>query len=346
VTSKSPLGKATAIYSYVKLNFNWDGFASKYTGKPLKEFIRSKTGNAAEINLFLCAMMNEAGVKAYPVILSTRSHGKIPIDFPFPQFLNYVIVLIDLEGKRYLLDATEPLACFGMLPARCLNEKGLIVIKDKTEWVDLVDEASSIEIDSVKITFNSNLDTVNLSAKVISDGHLALNLRGSYLSDAEEFQKELVSGEMRIKVPVKVSNQTESEKPFIYDYSIIMPVQTVSDKILIDPFPGLVPDENPLKMSSRNYPVDMIYPIANVFNSVIEIPKDYTFAEVIKDVNIDNALVKITYTTRNSADKLTIDGSYAFKKAVYLPHEYFELKRSFTTIVETFNNKIILQKIL
>jgi hypothetical protein len=346
VTSKSPMEKASAIYSYVKANFNWDGFSSKYTGKPPKEFIRSKTGNVAEINLFLCALMNESGLKAYPVILSTRNHGKISIDFPFPQFLNYVIVLFDLDGERYLLDATEPLARFGMLPARCINGKGLIVIKDVTEWVELIDETSSMEIDSVQISINSDLDSVNLSARVISDGHVALNLRGSYLSDVEKFQKDLVSGEMRIKFPVKVFNQTESEKPFIYDYSIIMPVQTVSDKILIDPFPGMAIYENPLKMSSRNYPVDMIYPKTKVFNSVIEIPKDYTFAEGIKDVIIDNTLVKITYTTRNSADKLTIDGSYAFKKAVYLPHEYFELKRMFTTIVETFNNKIILQKIL
>jgi len=291
-------------------------------------------------------MLNQAGMNAFPVILSTRSHGKIPVDFPFQQFLNYVIVVLDIDGKKCFLDATEPLAPFGMLPARCINDKGLVVTKDKTEWVPLTDEVLSYEIDSLKIFVNPGLDSVSVSTTVTSEGHTALDLRRSYVSDAEEFQDDLISGEMKVKVPLKVINHNESAKPFIYDYTCLMPLETVSDKILISPFPGLVPEENELKMSFRNYPVDMIYPETNSFNSVIEIPKGYKFAEVIKDVNIDNTLVKITYTSRNSADKLTIDGSYTFKKAVYLPHEYFELKNMLTAIVETFNRKIILQKTL
>jgi len=124
-----------------------------------------------------------------------------------------------------------------------------------------------------------------------------------------------------------------------------MPVEVVSDKILISPFPGLVPGENPLKMGYRNYPVDMIYPETNQFNTVVEIPKGYKFAENIKEIKIDNPLVAISYSaTLTSPDKLTIGGAYTFKKAIYLPHEYFELKNMYTTIVETFNNKIVLIK--
>ncbi|HEX2395989.1 MAG TPA: DUF3857 domain-containing protein [Bacteroidales bacterium] len=344
LVSESPLEKASTVFNYVKANFNWDGYASKYAGKTLKEFLRTKTGNTAEINLFLCSMLKEAGLDVYPVILSTRSHGKIPVDLPFQQFLNYVVVVLNCDGKQYLLDGTEPLAPFGMLPARCINDNGLIVTKDKTEWVPLTDEVNSYEVDSVTLRLSENLDSINFIASVTSGGHCALDLRRTYTSNEEDFQKDLVSGEMKMKTPVIVDRTTEIEKPFVYKYGCVMPLETVNDKILINPFPGLVPETNPLRVNFRNYPVDMIYPETNTFNAVIEIPKDYKFAEVVKDVSIDNTLVNISYTTRSSSDRLTIDGSYSFKKAIYLPHEYFELKDMFTTIVETFNKKIILQK--
>lgn len=344
ISSLPPLEKADMIFRYVKSNYNWDGYYSKFAGKSSKDFLKTKTGNTADINLFLCAMLNEAGLDAYPVILSTRSNGKIPVDFPFQQFLNYVIVMTETGGKRYLLDATESLAQFGMLPVRCINNKGLIVDKERTEWVQLIDEAVSFETDSVRIAFNPEMDSASVSTTVISSGHRALDLRRSFITDPEKFRNDMMSGEMRMKMPLKTINLTEIEKPFTYDYMTSVLLESVSDKLLVNPFPGLVPTENPLKISFRNYPVDMIYSKTYNFISVIEVPKGYKFAEGIKDVNIDNALVTIRYSSQNTADNITIEGSYTFKKAVYFPHEYFELKKLYTTIVETFNNKIILQK--
>ena len=56
-----------------------------FTNKSVKDLLSSKTGNSAEINLFLAGMLNAAGIEAYPVITSTRSNGKIQSDYPFLQ---------------------------------------------------------------------------------------------------------------------------------------------------------------------------------------------------------------------------------------------------------------------
>ena len=70
------------------------------TSKTAKEFLNTRTGNAANINLFLCSMLNEAGIQASPVLLSTRDHGKILKDYPFQQFINYVIVLAKIDIQK------------------------------------------------------------------------------------------------------------------------------------------------------------------------------------------------------------------------------------------------------
>ena len=344
VDSKSATEKAEAITRYVKSNYNWDGFSSKFTGQTLKDFLRTKTGNAAAINLFLCSMLSSAGLEAYPVILSTRNNGKIPVDFPFQQFLNYVIVLVKIDNTPVLIDGTEPMSTFGMLPSRCINEKGLIVCKDRTEWIPLTDETISEETDSLYIRLNSLLDSAEVSYHITTSGHTALEYRRSYLSDKKGFENKWLGSSQNLKEPVKVSYEKEIDHPFIIDYKATMPVEMVGDRILIMPFPEMVPDENPLKISYRSYPVDMIYPETNSFCTVIEVPEGYKISDQQKDVAIDNSLVSIQYSIQNLEGKIWIRGSYTFKKAVYMPQEYYNLKNMYTEIVKTMNQKILLVK--
>ncbi len=342
--SKSNEDKTRTIINYVKSNFNWDGYSSKFANKSAKEFLKTKTGNSANINLFLASMLSEAGIESYPVLLSTRDHGKIPVDYPFEQFLNYVIVLARIDNKEILLDATEPLSPFGMLPARCINEKGLVVIKEKTEWIQLANNGTSEEIDSVFISVNETLDSAFADIHVQSQGHKALELRRSYHNDADNLKEYCIKEGIELRSEIAVKNEQSIENPFIFDYKVKTAVEIVGDKLLITPFPGLTPSQNPLKVGFRSYPVDMVYSNANSFTAVIDIPKGYRYVESKKNVSVDNALINIQYQIENSTDKLKITGSYTFKKPVYLPHEYYDLKSYFTTIIETFNNKLVLVK--
>ncbi len=336
--------KAETITNYVKSNFNWTGSAAKYTDKSVKEFLKVKTGNAAEINLFLCGMLNAAGLQAYPVILSTRSHGRIPIDYPFEQFMNYVIVSVNLNNHPVLLDATSSLCQFGMLPARCFNEKGLVVNKEKLEWVPLSDEIISDETDSVSITLNTNSDSARVNITRISNGHIALEYRGNYLENAEDFNEEIIDKDLTTIRAVTVNNESDIKKPFEISYGVQLGLETVGDKILITPFPGLTMTENPLKIGYRNYPVDFIYPRTRHFCMTMEIPEGYMLVLPESAIAVDDNLINITYKIEQRGDQALINGSYYFKKSKYIPTEYGRLKSHMSKIVDVFNNKVILQK--
>jgi hypothetical protein len=337
--------KSERIYNYVKANYNWNGMRGKQTTKTAKEFLKTKTGNTANINLFLCSLLNEAGIQAYPVLLSTRDHGKVPMEYPFQQFLNYVIVLVRMDNQDIMLDATEPLSPFGMIPARCINEKGLIVAKEKTEWIPMEDHVESEVSDSGHIAFNEALDSATIDYHLTATGHTGLDYRSSYQSDPEEFKKEFYTDEMAVKKEISVMNEQAADLPFIHRYSASLPVEMVGDKLLVNPFPGLVPTENPLKLPFRSYPVDMVYKNRHSFYTTLDIPKGYKYLDQNKSVSVDNNLVNIQYLIENRENQLVITGSYEYKKPVYLKHEYYDLKSFFTKIVETFNDKIVLVKI-
>lgn len=72
--------KLETIVNYIKSNYNWNGNYDKFAYKTIKDFLKEKTGNSANINLFLYSLLSASGLEVYPVIISTRNHGKIPVE--------------------------------------------------------------------------------------------------------------------------------------------------------------------------------------------------------------------------------------------------------------------------
>jgi CBS domain-containing protein len=302
--SKSPGEKARILTSYVKGNFSWNGSKSKFSSQSVKDLIKNKTGNSADINLFLCALLKSSGIQCYPLLLSTRDHGKVFINYPFQQFLNYVIVNAIIDNTPVLIDATESLSPFGLLPARCINEKGLVVNKDTVDWISLKDDAPSEENDSICIAVNNTGDSALMKVNMQTTGHRALDYRSFYLTNKNDFSKRFMNKDMAYADSISGINTTNIEKPFIVTYEAVIPVETIGDKLLVSPFAGLTFEENPLKVGFRNYPVDMIYPLTKTFYCIIEIPKGYKFAEQTKNKAVDNALVRFSYSTEIMSDKV------------------------------------------
>ena len=108
--------KAAIIYNYVRNKIKWNGNYGKYTDLGVRKAYKESTGNVADMNLMLTAMLRHAGVDANPVILSTRGHG-IKM-FPTLNGFNYVICAIEVEDAVILLDATNYYGEPNVLPLR------------------------------------------------------------------------------------------------------------------------------------------------------------------------------------------------------------------------------------
>jgi len=87
---KQSLELAKKIFKHSKSNLKWNDEKSKYFDKGIRKAYKEKSGNSADINLSLVAMLRYAGFNATPVVISTRDNLK-PI-FPTLDRLNYVIV--------------------------------------------------------------------------------------------------------------------------------------------------------------------------------------------------------------------------------------------------------------
>ena len=141
--NSDPSKLIVSIFEFVKQKVKWNDYRGMFSDNGVKKAYETGSGNTADINLMLVAMLRHARLNADPLILSTRDHG-IPL-FPTIRGFNYVIAAVELDGSLILLDATEKNSTPNVLPLRDLNFQGRIIRKDgSSELVDLTPKQSAI----------------------------------------------------------------------------------------------------------------------------------------------------------------------------------------------------------
>ena len=132
------------IFQFVKRKVKWNGYKGLSLDKTLKRAYEEGSGNVAVINLMLTSILRKAGLRANPVLVSTRSNG-IPF-FPTRNGFNYLITAVSIGNETILLDASEFYSFPNLLPKRALNWRGRLIMKDgSSSWINLTSGASSKE---------------------------------------------------------------------------------------------------------------------------------------------------------------------------------------------------------
>lgn len=337
--NKNPQEKVKLITEYVKQNYSWNKKYDKYAGRELKTLLREKTGNSAELNLFLTGLMKAAGITVKPVILSTRDHGTIPKDYPFFNFINYVIAYTIIDGKEYFLDATEPLLLFNELPERCLNVEGLVVQKNKEEWINIQPDNNTSHIEkNFLLSFSDS--SINIQENYKLSGNDGYRTRLLYQKDKEFIKNTFNSQEFPLS-NFAVKNIRELNLPFVFSFERNIPYEK-EKKLILSPFMGNFHKDNKFRQESRTLPIDMVYKLSEAYNSEIMIPEGYSIEYIPEDIKHIGNVINYKYTTLVEGNKIKIKADYQFNKSLFEPEEYNELKETFAHLIKLFNDPVIL----
>ncbi|MFZ4522442.1 MAG: transglutaminase domain-containing protein [Bacteroidales bacterium] len=334
------------IVTWVKKNITWNGQQRIYSVSKVKDLLKRKTGNSAEINLFLCGMFKAAGIDAYPVILSTRGNSRVIKDYPFFEFFNYLMVNANVGDKWILTDGTEPLCGNSSFPTRCINGPGLMLNNEKTSWIDINPNISSIFEHHISLTFNAAKDSLDAEFTVTTKGYDALNLRnriGNNRGKAVEYFSE-TGVEPADSGSIRNAGADSVMKPYIIRLTGKLPVETADQMLEVNPFCNLAVSKNPFDMPSRKYPVDVVYPKSRMLVMELDVPEGYTVKKLPEAFSRQDNLMAFSYTSIVSDNKITCQAVYSMKSAVYAPAEYVKLKQFYSEIVKKLNEKIYLEK--
>jgi hypothetical protein len=331
------------IVDYLKLNYTWNQLYGYFASGSFKDFTTRRTGSMTELNLMLCGFLNAAGIEAYPVLLSTRDHGKVWVDYPFHHFFNTIIVAARQGDQHYLLDCTDPLLPYNRIPQECIHEVGLVIEPDTVRWLDLNVPVESAENVSLSLTCSPSTGILHASISQRSTEYEALVIRHAK-KDSSAMARELIGPDVIEMQSYETQNLTDPEKPAIVKVKGTLPLQGSDDLLFISPFLHHPITENPFKQKARKHPIDFVYKKSRQLLCVLDIPEGYSVLESPAHVKIDDKVLKMDYTSEQLGNKLKVTAFVSFKKSLYGPEDYTLIKQQFDLMISKFNEHIVLKK--
>lgn len=342
---------ARKVYDMVKNWYKWNNYYGKYADLGLRKAYETHTGNIGDINLALIGALQYAKIDTEPVLISTRDNGFPTKLFPVLSDFNYVIAKINIDGKSYLLDASEKELDFGVLPFRCLNAEGRAIGKDSCYWVSLHPQQKFKRFDYL----NLKLETSGLVKGTIIKkyyGYDAISQRkkiGSFAS-LDKYVDDLAGKLPRIKLlDSRIINRDSLHLPLVeeFDVEIEMFDNLIGNKFSINPFIAGHVTENPFKLNDRIYPVDFGASIENSTIVNLELPTGYKPDYIPEPValQLPGSTGRYIYQVNQVSDNtLSLSEKLHIDKTMYYNNEYPYLKELYNKVVQANKLEWVISK--
>ncbi|MCP4685491.1 MAG: DUF3857 and transglutaminase domain-containing protein [bacterium] len=341
--------KSRAIHAFVADNFrtrneyhNWY-FMHDNIGTLLEE----KHGTDEGKNVLLCELHNAAGIPAFPVLISRRSHGQFYSDFAYlPQF-DYVIAFVQLGNEYEFLDVSSKFAPYGVLPPDCLTSGGLLVDEENSQLVRI----------RQKPMYSGRTDRTRVH--VAADGTAACttscNFRGYYASlygkrhesnDPDEFATDYFLDKMDVQYILgqhQCELDTASEFVFTMDYSSDELVEQLDENLIVKTV-RYAYCSNPFESENRFFPVDFQYPFT--YRNVMEIVVEGDVQESVLPQDLNYSCQGATFERKTTVkdSMVVVDTKLIVEKTKFLPNQYQQLRRLFGKIALSSEDEVAFVK--
>ena len=346
---QSPAERTIAVYNFVTQHMKWDEKERYMPSKNIKKSFDERTGSSADINALLVSMLRAVEIAADPVIISTIDNGLVHPVYPIIDKYNYLIVRVIIDSKSVLLDATEKDFPFGLLPYRCLNQRGYAISKIRPGWVDL---HPSKGMDKSTMCLLSLDEQGNMDGSINhkNDGYSALNIRNKIRQDGEdkyvENMKSMHSNwtvnTVEINSPAEI-NQPVKEK---IELNISNAAEALGNVIYINPILTGKIDENPLKQVERKLPIEFVVPLKNSYRLNLKIPEGYVVDELPESISLvtPDRTASLKYITQANGNNIQLVHSWQIKESFYTQDKFHDLKEFYAMLVSKQNEQIVLKK--
>jgi hypothetical protein len=341
--------KVNKILGYIQANYKFNDYFSIYS-KGLRQVLKDKNGNVADLNFLLIAMLSNAGIEAKPVILSTRANGIFL--YPTVTGFNYVITQCNLNGEKVLLDAADQYSGINQIPFYCLNGRGLVIGGSQPDWVELTGFGKS------DVQYFSNLEidatgTLKGSLNVKRSGYSALGFRNkiSDFNTVDKYYENFTEKQPDWEITDhQLEGLNELENPVVETIELELNNESVfaGDRIYISPVIFNPDEENPFKLKERKYPVDFGYKFNETEMTMLTIPEGYMVEEMPEAVSLslpDQKAVFLFNITKVGENMIQTVSNVKFSQSVFFAEDYEALKEFYNRIIEKHKQQIILKKI-
>lgn len=336
------------ILETVKLlrqHVKWNGKYNLY-GSSASQVLKNGRGSNTDINFMLIAMLNDAGINAYPAVLCARDIDIIDENRSTMKNLTSTIVVIDRGDKFQVFDGSVENAAIDILPAKFLVGKARAIKKDNSKpWINLEDKG--LELINHKFT-----------GKIDQNGKLTATCISTYEEKAAELMRESIKshGEASTNKKLQSSQISISGHSFQGVDDIEMPVTEIinfnsqlncSDGLITMP-QLIVPfiDETLFGADIRYNPIEFPTKVRETIDITFTIPEGWEVADIPAPISLntsDNTIV-MTITPSTTGKTVNVSTHFLINRLVFTKRDYKGIKNLVEKIVKQSKEPFVIKK--
>ncbi|MGB4843347.1 MAG: DUF3857 domain-containing protein [Ferruginibacter sp.] len=336
------------LYEKLRKELTWNEDESIFTDIGVARTWETKTGNLADINLLLVQLLNNAGLNASPILLSTKDNGLAVTSYPNTEQFNNVMAFVSIGDRYFVLDATDKIINYRLTPEKVVNTNGFILEGITGRWKEILSGKYRYKVMAA------------VQGEIDPDG----NMKGNCLVNCYDYARVQRCESWRR------NKQKFKEDIFIKPY----PALTVEDITVNNLEADSLPLEQKVKFSSvLNSSGDYRYFSVNLFSDLetnpfiaanrvsdidfgvhqdytlfgnFTIPPDYTFDGLPENISMttsDNSII-FNRSLRTESNLLNVRITVEFKRSFYPAASYAEFKEFYKKMFDKLNEQVVIKK--
>lgn len=347
--------KMITIHNYVRKNIRWNGDKSIYSSNGIRYAWDKKKGNTADLNLILVDLFREAGLKAYPVIASTKDNGTVNTQFPFLQQFNIALAYVIIGDKKYILNAADKYNPAYLVPSGVLNNNGYLVDNEKGGWIVMSNDNQGNKYEN-NIYKNVVLIAAQIETNDSISGSVTINsydyAKGQKQQiwendkDTSAFITYYTGEDSTLKIKnIEVAGEDMDSISLRQKFDFLMPLSYSGENkyFTLNLFQGF--DKNPFLDSDRTTDINFNYKRSYILEGRISIPDDYQL-KIPENVEIRMPDSSICMNRELNIDSSTLNFKIIinFIKPYYNVKAYPLLQEFYKKLFSALNEQIEIKK--
>ncbi len=348
--NQSQRKKLSKLYHFINQSMAWD---STYTALGNTDFAQaweSRKASSGALNLMLLALLKKANITAYPLLISTRSHGKIVHQYPAIDQFNHCLIYAIADGDTLTLDAGDELRPPGLLRTEALNGYGFLLNPSDPRWTSVKARRNTENY----LAYCTLGQQGQLRGRLEGhfDGTSAAQLRRQYLQDTDQQFWQSLLAPLGTAVSIDSSealgiHDREAKLETHIQFHIMDAAERKQGKLLLRPVLLSQFSQSVLKTAERKFAVDIPYPVKEQFVMLLQIPDSYVveyLPEALRVLIYDDG-GDFNYLLSQDGNQIKLISRINIRKLYYNSEDYDDIKEFFEQIEAKFAEPIILKKL-
>jgi hypothetical protein len=343
--------KIAYVFNEVKNIMKWnDSYDISSTDGTPKAW-EKKVGNSAEINIILYHLLKKSGLTVYPMMVSTRTNGRINPSYPSVYQFNSMIAYIPVDSaKYYALDATSKYNLYNKVPDNFLNSFGFY-IDDANKIYDLSFLQEPEPVRQV-VLLNAEIKPdgkMSGSADISSFSYNKIRYTKKFKTDGEKkYNDYLREDNNNLKISeLTFENMDIDTLPLRQKLSFNLDLTGSDDNYIYfnsNLFTGL--KTNPFLAENRFTDIDFGYRDNYAITGIFKIPAGYKIDAMPKSISmaIPDGTVVFKRLVAEQEGSIMVRFSIDHKKSMYFKENYPEFREFCKKMYDMLNEQIVLKK--